>query len=54
VVVHITIWQIAQSVLIIPGNPVFGGMISRYFLRKGQMRRMYETKFITKNSAPSH
>jgi arsenite transporter len=49
-VVHITIWEVAQSVLIYLGIPFFGGLLSRYLLRKWKGADWYDNKFIPKIS----
>ena len=49
-IVHITIWEVAQGVLIYLGIPFFGGLLSRYFLRKWKGADWYDNKFISKIS----
>ena len=49
-VVHVTIWEVAQSVLVYLGIPFFGGLLSRYFLRKWKGNDWYENNFIPKIS----
>ncbi len=46
--IHITLWQVAQSVLIYLGIPFFGGIITRFALLKSRGKEWYETKFIPK------
>jgi ACR3 family arsenite transporter len=53
VAVNISIWQVAESVLIYLGIPFFGGVITRYTLLPRKGADWYDNKFIPKISKVS-